>query len=306
MRKKYLLLLMFLTSSAFAACPPTEQLQQAFFSLTPQTSGVISQLHAADLDNHQKLFFFSRVVGNASGALLHRWQHNQRPLATLRLQTGNGNWQSWSAQALTPDSSGTWTVEVLDDHLCLLGKASISLAATDAVLTQVRALLASQDVTGAKLALKAALAKPDASRADKRRWLAFMQRELVLAEVAADIRQQQLVAAQGRLEALNGKLEGQLEVQHHKLQQQLQTAKKTADRNRLFTLIAAIHSLAISSRCPADRQGAQQMLAPLLPHGDSGISGFKRDDNRISLSVMLPSGASKQLNWPCQPLLSLP
>lgn len=299
-----LLLFIFLAGPALAACPPPgEQLQQAFFSLAPRQDAAVTQLDAGDLDDSSRLYFFSRVSGNTSGALLHRWRHNNHLLASVRLQSGAGSWQSWSAQPLGKDRSGQWEVEVLDDHLCLLGKLSLAIDHSDTVLAQVRDLLSRQDVTGAKLALKQALEQPDTTRAERQRWQAFMAHELVLAEVAADIRQQQLVAAEGRLQALGGNLDGPLEAQYRQLQQALQTAQQEADQTRLFRLLAAIHSLSISASCPTDRDAAQALLAPLLP-GDGGVTRLEMASGQVRLDVTLPSGAARQLDWPCQPLLT--
>lgn len=305
MRNYCLLLLLLLVQPVLAACPQAS-LQQAFFSLTPSPTGATTRLTASELDSHSKLYFFSRVSGNPSGALLHRWRHDNRVLQTVRLQNGSADWQSWSAATLGSNPGGDWQVEVLDDHLCLLGKADIRIGSSDVVLAGVRKLLAKQDVTGAKLALKQALASPDASRADKRRWQSFMDTELVLAEVAADIQQQQFLAATGRLESLNGKLQGELLKHQQQLQQALQQAEQTADRTQLFALIAAIHSLAISKQCPANQAEAQAQLTSLLPKAKLNLTGFTQETGNASLTVMLPSGSVKQLSWPCQGLLVLP
>lgn len=300
-----LLLGLTLSTPVWAACPPAQLLESAF-SLAPDTQAGVTSLADARLAAGQRLYFLSRINGNATGSVYHRWYRNGSLLKEVRLAAVSGNWQGWSAEQMKADADGSWQVDILDGQQCLLGRASISAGPASDLQQQVDALLAKQDVTGAKLLLKEALARPATGFAERRRWQRYLERDLVLAEAEADIRQWHLVAAEGRLASLAGKLDDSLTLRYRQALQQLAAARLEADRTAAFRLLSAIRSLSLTSACPVGIEQAKTLLAPWTRGLDIEVVKWNADAGKNRLDATLPSGATRSFGWPCDGLLATP
>jgi hypothetical protein len=309
MSKKLLILLLTLIAGTVRAQCGHAYLRSAFFSLVPDISAAIRESAygiSSNASSDKLLYFYSSVSGSTTGIIQHQWMHNGQTLATIQLHAGMGEWQDWSAVPLT-HASGNWEVVVLDANQCVIGRLSLMLTAPDPVLLKAEAELSNQDVVGAKLTLKTALSSSSASSAEKRRWRAFMNRELMLAEAADDLRQQQLVAAQGRLQALQGQLSGDLAKRYQLLLEQLTVAQKKADNRQITHLQAAFQILSSTfASCPSTSRQATATLSQLLPSDEIYLTGFEKTGGDLNLTFALPSGRSIQFAWPCRQLLPLP
>lgn len=298
-------LLWIMTSATRADCPPARLLESGL-ALTPSLHDHLTTRSDIDLQAGQRLYAFSRVQGNPTGTIYHRWYDNGRPLDEVRLAATPGTWQGWSAVRVSDGHAGNWQVDILDGNRCLLGRASFPAGATESPLAQAQALLDKQDVTGAKLLIKKALERPEVNAAERRRWQQFLDRELVLAEVENDITQGHLIAAEGRLSALADKLDSSLLPRYQQLLQRLDAARAANDETTLFHFMAAIRSLALTGSCPGDLEQAKAMLKPWRGNLPVEIVQWNGKDGKGSLTITLPSGKSKTLSWGCEKLLQLP
>lgn len=300
-----LLITFFLTLYALpllAACPPAS-LQQAYFSLSPSSSGKIG----ATLDTKQitapvTLYFFSKIQNNTTGVTLHRWMHNQHRVKTVSLASQSGSWQGWSADHLPSSAGGTWQVVVLDKNQCVLGKVTLDVPKTYPVMTKAKQQLEKGDVLGAKLTLKAALKRNGATSQQKSRWQQFLATKLVLAEAAQDIDQHQFLAAAGRLQSLQGKLEEPLEITRKTLLKELAETRTAAENSQLHGLIAAISVLSIANTCPTTSAAATAQLSRLLPSQTVRIQQYQPNDTNARVTATLVGGKTVNLQWPCRPL----
>lgn len=293
---RWLLLTLLLGALEAQADCPTGRLESAFFSLSPQVSQAIEQ-DKLTLSAHTRLYAYSLTLAQGD-SILHRWYHNNRLVSSQTLATGQGQWQAWSS--IRPDTpSGHWRVEVMNGDHCRLGRIEINLQPSDKVLAQAKRLIASGDIVGAKLTLKTALNNRQGSRSQRHQRQVFLARELALAEIKNDIKQQQFLAARGRLQALEDTLSGHYRAQRDTLEQLLQAAQRVADQHRLVELKSSIRLLSLSlTPCPDNLQQAKALLQAQLEK-PLYLTHFSRMGQLLQLQVTLPSGQPKRIGWQC-------
>ncbi len=265
----------------------------AHFQLTP-THAISDQA----LQESGRLYFYGEFQLAHAQTLTFQWHHDGKVVQTTQLQAQKGLWRGWSAYPIKHDGAGQWKVTVEQHNGCGIVTKTLDVTATYPVLHKARQLIRNGDVLGAKLQLKKALKQSNASRAQQTRWHHFMATHLMLAEARVDIAQHRFLAAKGRLQSLEGKLDASLEAKRQALWVELTQSVKVASRSALYELIAAIDVLSLTADCPTNRQAAVRLLKPLLTQPPR-LAAFSGEGTKHQLLVTLPGGTQKQLTWHC-------
>ena len=67
-----------------------------------------------------KIYFFTEIINKAGESVTHRWFHNGRLVAEVKLNIGANRWRTYSSKNLVKGHKGTWQVEVVDQKNRLL------------------------------------------------------------------------------------------------------------------------------------------------------------------------------------------
>ncbi len=59
--------------------------------------------------------FFTELIGMAGKTVTHKWSHDGQAMGDVAISVGADRWRCYSTKTLAPTSTGTWTVEVVDD-----------------------------------------------------------------------------------------------------------------------------------------------------------------------------------------------
>ncbi|MBZ2187791.1 DUF2914 domain-containing protein [Alcanivorax sp. JB21] len=171
------------------------------------------------------LFFFTEVLGATGMTLQHRWQNGDSDV-TVPLRIGSPGWRTWSSRQIV-DNTMDWRVTVTTDNGCTLGVWTIAgnpdaarppaaaptrstpvrssptratrTAETALRTEEINALLAEQDLIGARMLLEA-----EAERGVAPQLLArIRQVDLELASARREIEAERLYTAATRLAQLS-------------------------------------------------------------------------------------------------------
>ncbi|MDF1629916.1 MAG: DUF2914 domain-containing protein [Alcanivoracaceae bacterium] len=253
--------------------------------------------------NSERLWFFTEVANGAGEVLYHQWYRNGEEDARVRLQIGADRWRTWSSRGRQSDAR--YTVRVLTESGCDLGEYGVISAndsgisaASSALLTEARALLASADITGARLLVR----KAQQSGASDPALTRFLEQDLALAELARDIREDNLYIAGGRIDTLQQlSMSAANQALLESLQQQWQQRREQLRQEMSSWLMAVQRSLAnmpASADCEATVDNSSWLPEP---HRDQlSITGQQHQSGMQTLQLLdQRSGLQHQLERPC-------
>jgi Protein of unknown function (DUF2914) len=97
-----------------AAAAPTGEVKRAQFC-----SGVAEREPLDDLTTlaapAEKVFFFTELIGMGGKTVTHKWSLDGQTMGEVAIAVGGDRWRCYSTKTLAPGSTGTWTVQVVDD-----------------------------------------------------------------------------------------------------------------------------------------------------------------------------------------------
>jgi hypothetical protein len=71
---------------------------------------------AANKEGLKRLYFFTELRGLKGQSVTHRWVHEGKTVASVRIDVGSNRWRAYSSKFLEPDKTGQWKVLVTDDN----------------------------------------------------------------------------------------------------------------------------------------------------------------------------------------------
>lgn len=111
--------------TAAAAEPDAVRPRGARSARVQLTSAVRNREPVDSLDSvasGQSVYGFSEVRGLAGRSVEHRWQHEGRTVASLRLKIGGDRWRVHSRKPSAAGDKGQWELLVLDDEGTVIGR----------------------------------------------------------------------------------------------------------------------------------------------------------------------------------------
>lgn len=306
-----LLLLLALPAAApgETSCPAGMSLGSALFATDIRDREPVQPLSRVP-EKRPAIYFFTRVLGAAGATLTHAWFRDGQLQARVRLPVGGNDWRTWSSKNLGRQRGRDWSVRVEGPNACLLGEYRLPAhgGSRDADRNRVQAirqLLEQDDLAGARMQLKAALA--DNPAPEQRRILqAILSRDMELARAQREIQQQALYPARSRLDALlerplddaQRRRTLQLREQLEKQRRQLHVQTESWLRNLRRTLDA---TLAGGRDCRQLRQDMETLFGRLW--GDSHplmITSERAEKDRLRLEIMdRRSGDQHRVEFNC-------
>lgn len=246
----------------------------------------------------ERLWFFTEVAGGAGDTLHHQWRVDGHDDVRVPLTIGADRWRTWSSRRVLPGER--LTVRVFSASGCDLGEYGLLASVADDTLTQARALLASGDITGARLRVRQAQEQGNRNAQLTR----FLNGELALAEVARDLADERLFVAGGRLEALAREpLDSELRARRAALQQQHTEQMNSLHqdmRRRLAALQRTLESVPPAVSCQNTDNNNDWLPEPEREW--LGISDVRVEARRQHLTLLdQRTGLSYALERPCLP-----
>lgn len=247
------------------------------------------------VDGHSALFAFTEVRDGNGQTLLHRWYHDDEPVADIRLSIRGDRWRTWSSKNLGLRRDNRWHVEIINEAGCVL--EVLSLGNMDlAALEPIKALLAQGLLADAKEQLAALSAQqPDQAQG----WQAHMRPRLALASARQEIEEDQLYVARARLEALASR-DPALTQQRDQAMEELEARQRALDSDTALKL-ASRERLASDKPAPCNliEMELEQWLAS--DELDALTVMERRDDTDSAQLTLLDSrtGTSHELSLGC-------
>jgi len=66
-------------------------------------------------NDHDRVFFFTEIVGAKGRKLTHRWEHGGEVMAEVPISVGSNRWRAYSSKQLLDGWLGEWKVSVVDE-----------------------------------------------------------------------------------------------------------------------------------------------------------------------------------------------
>lgn len=97
---------------------------RAIFTSNVSNREPMDQLTTWD-PNRNVVYFFTEILNGTGTRVTHRWLENGQSVAELHFNIGGARWRVWSSRRYVGQEGEEWTVEVIDDRGCSLGRWSI-------------------------------------------------------------------------------------------------------------------------------------------------------------------------------------
>jgi len=91
----------------------TDNVRRAVFATDVVEREPIDELKSLTADAN-RICFFTEIVDFEGGSITHRWIYGGETAAEVTFDIGGPRWRVYSSKNLTPDRTGTWTVEIVD------------------------------------------------------------------------------------------------------------------------------------------------------------------------------------------------
>jgi len=112
--KKIVLLWLVFTNMAIANWPH-ENISQAVFASSIADRQPVEIITEAD-DSLGKIYFFTNIRNLVGDTIIHRWIYQDKIKAEISFNIKGKRWRVWSSKNIWHTWTGTWTVEVVDQH----------------------------------------------------------------------------------------------------------------------------------------------------------------------------------------------
>ena len=112
--KKIVLLWLVFTNMAIANWPH-ENISQAVFASSIADRQPVEIITEAD-DSLGKVYFFTNIRNLVGDTIIHRWIYQDKIKAEISFNIKGKRWRVWSSKNIWHTWTGTWTVEVVDQH----------------------------------------------------------------------------------------------------------------------------------------------------------------------------------------------
>lgn len=78
------------------------------------------------------VYFFTELRDLQNRRVVHRWEHEGRPVAEVGFDVGGPRWRVWSSKRMQPEETGTWRAYVVTDDGSVLAARELVLGAAAA------------------------------------------------------------------------------------------------------------------------------------------------------------------------------
>jgi hypothetical protein len=229
--------------------------------------------------------------------LYHQWYRNGEEDVRIRLQIGGDRWRTWSGRRW--QAGERYTVRVVTESGCDLGEYGLMMQDNgNDVLANARAALASGDILGARIQVRAAQESGNRSPALRR----FIDEELALAELEKDIAADNLYVAGGRLDNLRQRALSETDrarLETLKQRHAERTSSLERDMNqRLMALQRTLAGMPASTSCQTPVENTDWLPEP--ERQILTITGQESAENRQMIDLLdQRTGKLHRIERPC-------